>query len=80
MRFKAHCTTEGELDVYNGKATTDSFSDVTACLEGIVMTQDGKDRVKVTGVKGLPPPVTTKVGITAFGGYQAEFSVYICGL
>lgn len=44
------------------------------------MTQDGKDRVKVTGVKGLPPPVTTKVGITAFGGYQAEFSVYICGL
>ena len=48
-------------------------SDVTACLEGIVMKQIGKDRVLVTGVKGKPPPRTTKVGLTAFGGYQAEF-------
>jgi len=55
-------------------------SDVTAKLEGIVMTQQGKDRVRVTGVKGLPPPTTTKVGLTAVGGYQAEFHIYICGL
>jgi hypothetical protein len=34
----------------------------------------------VEGVKGLPPPPTTKVGLTAVGGYQAEFHVYICGL
>ena len=44
------------------------------------MTEVGKDRVKVTGVKGLPPPITTKVGMTAFGGYQAEFHVYLCGI
>ncbi|KAF2635233.1 DUF1446-domain-containing protein [Massarina eburnea CBS 473.64] len=55
-------------------------SDVTANIEGVVMTEEGKDRVRVTGVKGLPPPITTKVGMTAFGGYQAEFHVYICGL
>jgi hypothetical protein len=44
------------------------------------MTQVGKDRVRVTGVKGSPPPSTTKVGLTAVGGYQAEFQVFICGL
>ncbi|EON98296.1 putative duf1446 domain protein [Phaeoacremonium minimum UCRPA7] len=55
-------------------------SDVTANLEGVVMTQQGKDRVLVTGVKGQPAPSTTKVGITAFGGYQAEFHYYLCGL
>ncbi|KAF2794252.1 DUF1446-domain-containing protein [Melanomma pulvis-pyrius CBS 109.77] len=55
-------------------------SDATANIEGIVMTQDGVDRVRVTGVKGYPPPTTTKVGMTAVGGYQAEFHVYICGL
>ncbi|KAJ5019820.1 hypothetical protein K4K57_009283 [Colletotrichum sp. SAR 10_99] len=55
-------------------------SDVTANLEGVVMTQVGPDRVQVTGVKGLPAPSTTKVGLTAFGGYQAEFHYYIVGL
>ncbi|CAK7206159.1 hypothetical protein SEUCBS139899_008944 [Sporothrix eucalyptigena] len=55
-------------------------SDVTAHIEGIKMEQLGKDKVLVTGVKGLPAPSTTKVGITAFGGYQAEFHIFICGL
>jgi hypothetical protein len=44
------------------------------------MEEIGKDRVRVSGVKGLPPPGTTKVGLTAVGGYQAEFHVFICGL
>ncbi|KAH8694608.1 hypothetical protein BGZ61DRAFT_494085 [Ilyonectria robusta] len=47
-------------------------SDVTAELRDIKFEQVGTDRVKVTGVKGLPPPPTTKVSITATGGYQAE--------
>jgi hypothetical protein len=44
------------------------------------MVQDGKDRVIVSGIKGNPPPTTTKVGITARGGYQAEFHFYVVGL
>jgi hypothetical protein len=44
------------------------------------MTQDGKDRVIVSGIKGNPPPTTTKVGLTAKGGYQAEFHYYVVGL
>ncbi|KAG9256721.1 uncharacterized protein F5Z01DRAFT_485301 [Emericellopsis atlantica] len=55
-------------------------SDVTANLVGIVMREIGKDRVQVTGVKGLPAPSTTKVGLTAWGGYQAEFHYHIVGL
>ena len=55
-------------------------SDVVALLEGLKMTQTGKDKVLVEGVKGNPPPLTTKVGITAKGGYQAEFHYLLCGL
>ena len=38
------------------------------------------DRVCVSGVKGLPPPSTTKVMFAAPGGYQAEATFYINGL
>jgi hypothetical protein len=36
--------------------------DVTAQLEQIKFEQVGVDQVKVSGVRGLPPPPTTKVG------------------
>lgn len=55
-------------------------SDVVAVLEGIQMIQEDKDKVYITGIKGNPPPTTTKVGLTAVGGYQAEFHYYVCGL
>ncbi|KAL1899815.1 hypothetical protein Sste5346_002681 [Sporothrix stenoceras] len=55
-------------------------SDVTAQIDGITFTQVGENQVHIGGVKGLPPPPTTKVGVTAHGGYQAEFHFYITGL
>lgn len=55
-------------------------SDVVALLEGVQMKQLAKDLISVTGIKGSAPPTTTKVGITARGGYQAEFHYYLCGL
>ncbi|KAJ5697816.1 hypothetical protein N7488_011500 [Penicillium malachiteum] len=55
-------------------------SDVVAVLEGIHMQQIAKGQVLVTGVKGSPPPTTTKAGITAREGYQAELHYYMCGL
>lgn len=55
-------------------------SDVTASLENISMEQVGENQVRVSGIRGLPPPPTTKVGITANGGWQAEFHFYITGL
>jgi len=55
-------------------------SDVTALLEGLWFEQVGKDKVALHGVKGLPPPPTTKVGITARGGFQAEAYYFLTGL
>src|SRR5262245_54172103 len=54
--------------------------DVTAQIENIKMEQVGEDQVKISGVRGLPPPPTTKVGLTGFAGWQAEYHVYLCGL
>ncbi|KAH8833688.1 DUF1446 domain protein [Flagelloscypha sp. PMI_526] len=55
-------------------------SDVTAVLNDISFVQVGPDRVALQGVKSSPPPPTTKVGITALGGYQAEVQWYLVGL
>jgi hypothetical protein len=55
-------------------------SDVTASLENIVIKQVGENQVHISGVQGLPAPPTTKVGITAQGGWQGEFHLYITGL
>lgn len=55
-------------------------SDVVAVLEGLKFSQVGKDKVYCEGAVGKPAPTTTKVGITAKGGYQAEFHYLICGL
>jgi hypothetical protein len=55
-------------------------SDVVAELSNIELEEVGKNRIRLTGVKGRAPPPTTKVGVTALGGYQAEGSYYMCGL
>ncbi|KAL1611824.1 hypothetical protein SLS60_000044 [Paraconiothyrium brasiliense] len=55
-------------------------SDVTAQIENVKLEQVGENAVRMSGIKGLPAPPTTKVGITAKGGYQAEFHFYLTGL
>ncbi|KAE8157498.1 hypothetical protein BDV40DRAFT_278202 [Aspergillus tamarii] len=55
-------------------------SDVTAVLTNIHFEQVGTNRVAVHGVRSAPPPPTTKVGITARGGFQAEASWFLVGL
>ncbi|KIW82054.1 hypothetical protein Z517_05081 [Fonsecaea pedrosoi CBS 271.37] len=55
-------------------------SDVTAVLDQLWFEQLGPDRVALHGVKALPPPPTTKVGITARGGFQAEAWYFLTGL
>lgn len=54
--------------------------DVTADVTNIKMEQIGDELVRVTGVKGLPPPPTTKVGITAPAGWQCEWHMLMVGL
>lgn len=55
-------------------------SDVTACLEDIKLEQIAPNQVRMTGVKGILPPPTTKLGISGQSGYQAEFHYLFCGL
>lgn len=55
-------------------------SDVTAVLDQIYFEEVGQDRVALRGVQALPPPPTTKCGITAKGGFQAETCYFLTGL
>ncbi|SMR43947.1 unnamed protein product [Zymoseptoria tritici ST99CH_3D1] len=54
-------------------------SDVKADVGQITVQQVGKNRVKVSGIKGYPPPSTTKLAIFYRGGYQAELLVNATG-
>jgi hypothetical protein len=54
--------------------------DVVAVLDDVRLEQVGKDRVRLTHVKGLKAPPTTKLAICVLGGYQAELSAFCVGL
>ncbi|MBI3770667.1 MAG: DUF1446 domain-containing protein [Deltaproteobacteria bacterium] len=54
--------------------------DVTARFDTIQLADDGPDRVLVHGVRGEPPPPTTKVCINYFGGYKNSMTFVLCGL
>ncbi|OCT44053.1 DUF1446 domain protein [Cladophialophora carrionii] len=54
--------------------------DVTAVIDQAVLTEEATNRVRLSGISGRPPPATTKMGVTAFGGYQAEIHWAMVGL
>ncbi|SCL14870.1 Protein of unknown function [Micromonospora rhizosphaerae] len=54
--------------------------DVVTRLDTISLTADGPDRVRVTGVRGTPPPDTLKVGVNNLGGYRNSMTFVLCGL
>ncbi|KJR83825.1 uncharacterized protein SPSK_04103 [Sporothrix schenckii 1099-18] len=55
-------------------------SDVVADLHNIALAPLADDLVHVSGITGHPPPPTTRCGVTAHGGYQAEWHFYLVGL
>ncbi|CAL9538249.1 hypothetical protein SUDANB145_04165 [Streptomyces sp. enrichment culture] len=54
--------------------------DVTARLDTVTLTPDGPDRVRITGVRGEPPPPTLKVGVNRLGGFRSEVVFVLTGL
>jgi len=54
--------------------------DVTTRFDTIALADDGPDRVRVSGVRGEPPPPTTKVCLNHTGGYRNAVSFVLTGL
>ncbi|MFD4870610.1 acyclic terpene utilization AtuA family protein, partial [Streptomyces sp. NPDC058412] len=54
--------------------------DVTARLDTVRLSEDGPDRVRISGVLGEPPPSTLKVGVTRIGGWRNEVVFVLTGL
>jgi hypothetical protein len=53
--------------------------DVVARFDSIHLESDGADRVRVTGVRGEPPPPTLKVGCNSLSGYRNAVTFVLCG-
>ncbi|HKS49934.1 MAG TPA: acyclic terpene utilization AtuA family protein [Amycolatopsis sp.] len=54
--------------------------DVTTRFDTISLTQDGPDRVRISGVRGEPPPPTLKVCLNSFGGFRNSATFVLTGL
>jgi hypothetical protein len=54
--------------------------DVTLRVDSIELSDDGPDRVRVSGVRGEPPPPTLKVSLNTIGGYRNQMEFVLTGL
>ncbi|MCK2217217.1 DUF1446 domain-containing protein [Actinomadura sp. ATCC 31491] len=54
--------------------------DAVARFDTITLTEDGPDRVLISGVRGEPPPATLKVAVTVPGGYRNTMTLVLTGL
>ncbi|KPM38193.1 hypothetical protein AK830_g8366 [Neonectria ditissima] len=71
-------TCKGQL-LYEIQGSRYLNPDVVARIDGACLEQAGKDRVRLSGIVGMPPPNTAKVAISVLGGFQAEISAYAAG-
>jgi hypothetical protein len=54
--------------------------DVTLRVDTIELSDDGPDRVRISGVRGEPPPPTLKVSLNSIGGFRNEMTLVLTGL
>ena len=66
--------------VYEVGGPTYLGPDVSTRLDTMTLTQEGPDRVAITGVVGEPPPATTKVCLNSLGGFRNSVEFLLTGL
>jgi len=54
--------------------------DVTARFDSITLTQEGADRVRISGVAGETPPERLKVAANYLGGFRNSMTLVVTGL
>ena len=54
--------------------------DATLRVDTVELFDDGPDRVRISGVRGEPPPPTLKVSVNAIGGFRNEMAMVLTGL
>jgi hypothetical protein len=54
--------------------------DATLRVDSIALSDDGPDRVRLSGVTGEPPPPTLKVSLNSLGGFRNEMTFVLTGL
>jgi len=58
----------------------EDFAQVTTRFDTISLEQIARDRVRMSGIRGEPPPATLKVCINRPGGFRNDMSVCLTGL
>jgi hypothetical protein len=54
--------------------------DVTTRFDTITLADDGPDRVRISGVRGEPPPPSLKVSLNSIGGFRNAVTFVLTGL
>jgi hypothetical protein len=54
--------------------------DVTLRVDSLTLSDDGPDRVRITGVRGEEPPPTLKVSLNSVGGFRNAMTFVLTGL
>jgi hypothetical protein len=83
-----HDDTGGEVSIgtvtsqllYEIASPTYLGPDVSARFDTILLEQLEKDRVRISNVKGEPPPTTLKVAMNEVGGFRKDLNIALTGL
>ena len=83
-----HAGTGGQVSVdtvtaqllYEIGAARYANPDVTARFDTIALAGDGPDRVRISGVRGEPPPPSLKVSLNSIGGFRNAVTFVLTGL
>jgi len=54
--------------------------DATARFDTVTLSDDGPDRVRISGVRGEPPPAVLKVSLNSIGGFRNSATFVLTGL